>query len=970
MSDLIISVLLGVETTSGRMTVCCESCESPWSSERCSSHLFSGETESRLGLCKRFRSTKGASKARRDQINSEIRNMRTLLPIPQEDQDRLSYLHSMAVITAYIRKSFLYKGLSADQSRLSSSSSYPLYETFLPAVHGFILILSSRGRLVYVSENVSDYLGLSMVDVLQGDTFYDLVESQDVETVRSNLETDNTTSTAERSFVCRMHTSKAFRLEYGNCCSIMVRGRYQTIPQSPQSTPTSSPDRGRSGLPVERVFLALCTPTVNHLGNRIFSSCSSSFTSLHRPDMSFSHLDESVVFYLGYSSEELIGRSWYSLLHPEDLSLSAYSHKSLMQADEGRQVEMVLRLQHSDLSWSWIYTRAAKHSGNQELSCCNYIISETEAMYLRKNIHSDAFRASPPQPYCPSPTPQLTQSCCPTRDLKRQREFSQCSSISETENRSKTSRRQRAESNAVFYVTSCSSSSQASPVAAFSTPPYSPTSSHYNSSLSPAQQDDTSSDSLLDVYGYTENLTSYYHCPEGGTEVGTGPSCLLSPSRSFQPGSEQSFHQGIFSQTDAFSPQSCPSSPQHDCPACPADARLVPDCLSVSDLLESSADCPITIHTEDYSLSVQPQGGATSPYSLSVQPQGDATSPYSLSVQPQGGATSPYSLSVQPQGDATSPYSLSVQPQGDATSPYSLSVQPQGDATSPYSLSVQPQGDATSPYSLSVQPLGGATSPYSLSVQPQGDATSPYSLSVQPQGDATSPYNLSVQPQGGATRTYQSHHIPQTVAPPIGGLLTPNPSPTSDLSFLYSDRDKVEISILAQQISSLASSFDLFNTLSPIQTPRQPSSEPLPWAQLPGHSPVPLRIKPELVLDEGVFDSLLKDLSMVQGPGSLSHCYQPQDPSTLALSSLVDPLSMEQSSRSLSLPLELPSSLSLSLPLQHPSSPSFSLPLDPFHPNLDPFSLRTSCHNQTSELHQLNLPHSLHQDGLVEESMY
>ncbi|XP_029557736.1 neuronal PAS domain-containing protein 4-like [Salmo trutta] len=902
------------------MTVCCESCESPWSSERCSSHLFTRETGTRPGLCKRFRSTKGASKARRDQINSEIRNMRTLLPIPQEDQDRLSYLHSMAVITAYIRKSFLYKGLSADQSCLSSSSSYPLYETFLPAVHGFILILSSQGRLVYVSENVSDYLGLSMVDVLQGDTFYDLVENQDVETVRSNLETDNTTST-ERSFVCRMHTSKAFRLEYGNCCSIMVRGRYQTLPQSPQSTPTSSPDRSQSGPPVERVFLALCTPTVNHLGNSIFSSCSSSFTSLHRPDMSFSHLDESVVFYLGYSSEELIGQSWYSLLHPEDLSLSAYTHKSLMQADEGRQMEMVLRLQHSDLSWSWIYTRAAKHSGNQEVSCSNYIISETEAMYLRKKIHSDAFRASPPQPYCPSPTPQLTQSCCPTRDLKRQRAFSQSSSISETENRSKTSKRQRAESNAVFYVTSCSSSSQASPVAAFSTPPYSPTSSHYssssNSSHSPTQQDDTSSDSLLDVYSYTENLTPYYHCPEGGTEVGTGPSCLLSPSRSFQPGLEQSFHQGVFSQTDACSPQSCPSSPQYDCSACPADARLVPDCLSVSDLLESSADCPITI--QDYSLSVQPQGGATSPYSLSVQPQGGATSPYSLSVQPQGGATSPYSLSVQPQGGATSPFSLSVQPQG------------------------------------------GATSPYSLSVQPHGGATSPYSLSVQPQGGATSPYSLSVQPQGGATSPYQSHHIPQTVSPPIGGLLTPNPSLTSNLSFLYSDRDKVEISILAQQISSLASSFDLFNTLSPIQTPPQPqpSSEPLPWAQLPGPSTVPLHIKPELVLDEGVFDSLLKDLSMVQGPGSLSPCYQPQDPSTLALSSLADPLPMEQSS------------LSLSLPLQHPSSLSLSFPLDPFHlANLDPFSLRTSCHNQTSELHQLNLPHSLHQDGLVEESMY
>lgn len=56
------------------------------------------------------RSTKGASKARRDHINGEIRNMRALLPISPEDQERLSYLHSMSVICTYIRKSVLYKG--------------------------------------------------------------------------------------------------------------------------------------------------------------------------------------------------------------------------------------------------------------------------------------------------------------------------------------------------------------------------------------------------------------------------------------------------------------------------------------------------------------------------------------------------------------------------------------------------------------------------------------------------------------------------------------------------------------------------------------------------------------------------------------------------------------------------------------------------------------------------------------------
>lgn len=37
----------------------------------------------------------------------------------------------------------------------------------------------------------------------------------------------------------------------------------------------------------------------------------------------------SVKYFLGYSADEMTGRSWYSLVHPEELSLSADSHRSL-----------------------------------------------------------------------------------------------------------------------------------------------------------------------------------------------------------------------------------------------------------------------------------------------------------------------------------------------------------------------------------------------------------------------------------------------------------------------------------------------------------------------------------------------------------------------------------------------------------------------------------------------------------------
>lgn len=45
-----------------------------------------------------------------------------------------------------------------------------------------------------------------------------------------------------------------------------------------------------------------------------------------------------------------------------------------VQADDGFQVEIVLRLQCKDLSWTWIYIQANKDSECQGISCTNFII--------------------------------------------------------------------------------------------------------------------------------------------------------------------------------------------------------------------------------------------------------------------------------------------------------------------------------------------------------------------------------------------------------------------------------------------------------------------------------------------------------------------------------------------------------------------------------------------------------------------
>ncbi|XP_051508313.1 neuronal PAS domain-containing protein 4-like [Myxocyprinus asiaticus] len=384
-----------------------------------------------LYACKRFRSTKGASKARRDHINGEIRTLQALLPISSEDQEQLSYLHSMSLICTFIRKSVMLQGLHEN----SSDVSLPC-ESFLQTLPGFIVALTKEGKLVYVSENVCEYLDLSMVDVLQADSFYDMIDIHDVETVKVILREDNTS--AERSFVCRMQTSKAFRIQFGSCCSMMVRGRFQ------------------AGSPNSSLFVALCTPTADRLKDSEIHSDSMCFQTLHTADMSFTNAPYCIVFHLGFSTEDLIGQSWYRLLHPDDLTVSASCHKCLLEDDGVSEVQLVVRLQCKDLSWLWIYTRATVDTDKQLITCTNLVISETEAVYLRQKLYSSV---------C------LTLERSPKRHRESDRSRRKSPRVSEN----------------IDQYSSSSVAIEDQP-AFFSTPPYSPTSSHSSEGSGPFVQ--------------------------------------------------------------------------------------------------------------------------------------------------------------------------------------------------------------------------------------------------------------------------------------------------------------------------------------------------------------------------------------------------------------------------------------------------------------------------------------------------
>ncbi|XP_030638960.1 neuronal PAS domain-containing protein 4B [Chanos chanos] len=340
-----------------------------------------------------YRSTKGASKARRDLINAEIRNLRDLLPVSDADKARLSYLHIMSLACMYTRKSVFFSQDMSVQARHEDRGGFLSLPELSELVHtlpGFLILLSSEGKLLYLSDNVSEHLGHSMVDlVAQSDSVYDIIDPADHFVMRSNL-LPMTTPDSDVLFRCRFNTSKFVRRQGAGTKQMLVRARC-LLPSYPASSYwTSNPVwvcfcsplkfQGSHSAPARN---PLPTPPADQT---FFLAC---FQSWHNLDMTFQNAQESVNVYLGYEVGVLQSRSWYSLLHPRDLSHASAQHCTLLREGRERQVEMVVQVEAADHSWVWLYMVLQLETGEHPITCQNYVISESEAWSVRQQLFSE-----------------------------------------------------------------------------------------------------------------------------------------------------------------------------------------------------------------------------------------------------------------------------------------------------------------------------------------------------------------------------------------------------------------------------------------------------------------------------------------------------------------------------------------------------------------------------------------------------
>ncbi|CAG9534377.1 unnamed protein product [Cercopithifilaria johnstoni] len=334
-------------------------------------------------LDRRRESSRFAARDRRGKEADIFTDLKVVVPIVDEATvthvDRIALLR-VALTLCRLRKvatKFLKTNLNEENECLWSET------TLLECLDGFLAIVDLDGIILYVSESVSIYLGLTQTD-LTGRSLKEFIHTSDYDEYISYDTGSVVDHGCGRVYTLRMKSVISPRGRNLNLKNALFKPIICHIR-------SLSAENGRV-----RIIQASAQPAGQ--GNSVFIASrgtevqNGTYMTRHTYDMKFSYVSESFNYILRHEARSLMGTSFYNLVHPADLDVVVISIREMLT--KGHTRTPYYRLIGLNKSVLWVQTEATtinnttKGQKGQYIICVHQLIgtqSERDSFINGKN---------------------------------------------------------------------------------------------------------------------------------------------------------------------------------------------------------------------------------------------------------------------------------------------------------------------------------------------------------------------------------------------------------------------------------------------------------------------------------------------------------------------------------------------------------------------------------------------------------
>ncbi|XP_056424085.1 endothelial PAS domain-containing protein 1 isoform X1 [Hyla sarda] len=334
---------------------------------------------------RRKEKSRDAARCRRSKETEVFYELAHQLPLPQNISSHLDKASIMRLTISFLRTQKVLSSVCAEGD-LDPDSENQTDNLYLKALEGFVAVLTQDGDMIFLSENINKYMGLTQVE-LTGHSIFDFTHPCDHDEIRENLTLKSGASIGKKSKDANTERDFFMRMK----CTVTNRGRTVNLKSATWKvlhctghikTYNSYNPHAICGYkePMLNCLVMICKP-IQHPSNIDIPLDSKTFLSRHSMDMKFTYCDDRITELVGYHPEELHGRSAYEFYHALDSESMTKSHQNLCTKGQVVSGQYRMLAKHGGYVWAESHGTVIYNTRNSQpqcIVCVNYVLSEIE----------------------------------------------------------------------------------------------------------------------------------------------------------------------------------------------------------------------------------------------------------------------------------------------------------------------------------------------------------------------------------------------------------------------------------------------------------------------------------------------------------------------------------------------------------------------------------------------------------------